>query len=227
MRKMLGVSAAVLLAALGGVASAEEFDLQALVAAAEAEPPMQVYSNTGKIVEQAEAFTKKYGDRGDRHQGERRGAARDGDPRGAGRQRAGRRDADQRRRRRRGAAPAGGLRRRAGCRPTSPTRSTRSYQDPLVIANEANVWAYNTQAYDECPIKNIWQLTEPEWKGKVALQDPLGKASYIDWFNQMATHGDDGDRRRLRGALRQAARDRRGDGDGGLGRRRSPPTARC
>ena len=66
------------------------------------------------------------------------------------------------------------------------------YQDPLVIANEANVWAYNTQAYDKCPIENIWQLTEPEWKGKVALQDPLGKASYIDWFNQMATHGDDG-----------------------------------
>ena len=92
------------------------------------------------------------------------------------------------------------------------------YRDPLVIANEANVWAYNTQAYDECPIENIWQLTEPEWKGKVALQDPLGKASYIDWFNQMATHGDDGDRRGLRGALRQAARDRRGDGDGGLGR---------
>jgi len=65
------------------------------------------------------------------------------------------------------------------------------YQDPLAIANEANVWAYNTQAYDKCPIENIWQLTEPEWKGKVALQDPLGKASYIDWFNQMAVHGDE------------------------------------
>ena len=61
----------------------------------------------------------------------------------------------------------------------------------LVIANEANVWAYNTQAHDTCPIENIWQLTEPEWKGKVALQDPLGKASYIDWFNQMAVHGDE------------------------------------
>ena len=64
------------------------------------------------------------------------------------------------------------------------------YHDPLVVSNEANLWAYNTQAYDKCPIENIWQLTEPEWKGKVALQDPLGKASYIDWFNQMAVHGD-------------------------------------
>jgi iron(III) transport system substrate-binding protein len=64
------------------------------------------------------------------------------------------------------------------------------YQDPLTVSNEANLWAYNTQAYDSCPVKNIWELTEPAWKGKVALQDPLGKASYTDWFNQMAAHAD-------------------------------------
>ena len=63
MRRMIASSLAALLAAgLGGAASAEEpFDLQALVAAAEAEPPLQVYSSTGKIVEQAEAFARKYG----------------------------------------------------------------------------------------------------------------------------------------------------------------------
>ena len=33
----------------------------ALIEAAEEEPPINVYSSTGKIVEQAEAFTKKYG----------------------------------------------------------------------------------------------------------------------------------------------------------------------
>jgi iron(III) transport system substrate-binding protein len=39
-------------------------------------------------------------------------------------------------------------------------------------------------------VSNIWQLTEPQWKGKVALQDPLGKPNYDDWFNQMQTHDD-------------------------------------
>jgi iron(III) transport system substrate-binding protein len=65
------------------------------------------------------------------------------------------------------------------------------YQNPLIVANDASVWAYNTEVYDKCPVTNIWQLTEPAWKGKVAMQDPLGKPTYDDWFNQMEMHGDD------------------------------------
>lgn len=65
------------------------------------------------------------------------------------------------------------------------------YQDPLTVVTSANVWSYNTALFDKCPVDNIWELTEPKWKGKVAMQDPLGKASYVDWFNQMAKHGDD------------------------------------
>lgn len=64
------------------------------------------------------------------------------------------------------------------------------YQDPLTVVTSANVWAYNTELFDKCPVSNIWELTDPKWKGKVAMQDPLGKASYVDWFNQMAKHGD-------------------------------------
>ena len=59
-----GASVAALLAAalLAGPAAAEEaFDLDALVEAAKAEPPITVYDSTGKIVEMAEDFTKKYG----------------------------------------------------------------------------------------------------------------------------------------------------------------------
>ncbi len=41
------------------------------------------------------------------------------------------------------------------------------------------------------PVSNIWELTEPKWKGKVALVDPLTKSTYTDWFNQMEAHGDD------------------------------------
>jgi iron(III) transport system substrate-binding protein len=188
---MIGVSVAALVAALGGTAWAEEpFDLQALVAAAEAEPPLQVYSNTGKIVEQAEAFTAKYGIEAT---GTKANAAAQlemvireaqaGNVQG---------DVMQISDVAAGAAqllPEGFV--ESWVPPDLADRIDPRYRDPLVIANEANLWAYNTQAYDKCPIENIWQLTEPEWKGKVALQDPLGKASYIDWFNQMATHGDD------------------------------------
>src|SRR5690606_5511811 len=40
---------------------AEGFDLDALIKAAQAEPPLTVYDSTGKIVEIAEAFSEKYG----------------------------------------------------------------------------------------------------------------------------------------------------------------------
>ena len=59
-----GASIAALFAAavLAGPAAAEEaFDLDALAAAAKAEPPITIYNSTGKIVEMAENFSKKYG----------------------------------------------------------------------------------------------------------------------------------------------------------------------
>lgn len=63
--------------------------------------------------------------------------------------------------------------------------------NPLVVVKSANVWAHNTEAFKTCPVTNIWQLAEPEWKGRVAMQDPLGKPAFTDWFSQMATYGDE------------------------------------
>ena len=56
-------SAAVLCLSFAPLAQAEDkpFDLNALIEAAKKEAPITVYAVTGKIVEQAEAFTKKYG----------------------------------------------------------------------------------------------------------------------------------------------------------------------
>ncbi|MCP1315796.1 ABC transporter substrate-binding protein, partial [Halomonas sp. 707D7] len=64
------------------------------------------------------------------------------------------------------------------------------YRDPLAVVMAPNVWAYNTALHDTCPVDNVWALTEPEWARRVTLQDPLGKPSYVDWFNQMAQHDD-------------------------------------
>lgn len=60
-----------------------------------------------------------------------------------------------------------------------------SMQDPLVMVSDSNLWTYNDEVYDTCPITNMWELTEPEWSGKVALEDPVGANKLLDWFSQM------------------------------------------
>lgn len=60
-----------------------------------------------------------------------------------------------------------------------------SMQDPLVMVSDSNLWTYNDEVYDTCPITNMWELTEPEWNGKVALEDPVGANKLLDWFSQM------------------------------------------
>jgi iron(III) transport system substrate-binding protein len=177
--------------ALGGAASAEEsFDLDALIAAAKKEKPITVYDSTGKIVEMAKNFAAKYGlsaegskvkasaqlemiireARANNIQGD---VSIVSDAPAAMAQ----------------LIPQGFA--ESWLPPDLAKNIPAEYQDPLTVVTSANVWSYNTALFDKCPVDNIWELTEPKWKGKVAMQDPLGKASYVDWFNQMAKHGDD------------------------------------
>ena len=42
---------------------------------------------------------------------------------------------------------------------------------------------YNAEAYpDGSPITNIWQLTEPQWQGKIMMQNPLDNLSWGSWI---------------------------------------------
>jgi len=168
---------------------ATAFDLEALVEKARSEPPITVYAVTGKIVETAEAFSKKYGVTAtgrkvnEAEQIElliREGRAGNvvGDVSVA---------ADV-------AAIAGQL---------IPSGLVQSWvpqdlagdispaaHDPLVIVTDPHVWTYNTEVFDACPVSNIWQLTEPAHARKVTMLDPLVKPNYADWFNQMEMHHD-------------------------------------
>jgi iron(III) transport system substrate-binding protein len=64
-------------------------------------------------------------------------------------------------------------------------------RNPLMVLSKANVWIYNPRVFPSgCPVDNIWDLTSPEWKGKVTLQDPLGKPNIVEWFNQMSSGYD-------------------------------------
>lgn len=40
------------------------------------------------------------------------------------------------------------------------------------------------------PVDNLWALTTEEWKGRVAIPDPLLRNETMFWFNQLATHED-------------------------------------
>ena len=51
-------------------------------------------------------------------------------------------------------------------------------------------WVYNDEKYKSCPVSNIWQLTDAQFKGRVAIADPLSNPKYPYWFNSMALNDD-------------------------------------
>ncbi|UJQ96020.1 ABC transporter substrate-binding protein [Mariluticola halotolerans] len=175
---------------MSSVAFADDtFDLDALIEAAKAEAPIQVYDSTGKIVEMADNFTAKYGVEAVgtkvKAQAQLEMVIREAQ--------AGNVQGDvtmisdapavmaQ-------LVPQGFV--TSWLSPDLKDKVAPRYQDPLVVVTMANVWAYNAELSDSCPVSNIWELTEPAWRGKVAMQDPLNKSVYTDWFNQMESHGD-------------------------------------
>src|SRR3546814_14930531 len=51
---------------------------------------------------------------------------------------------------------------------------------------------YNEAAYpDGSPVTNLWQLTLPEWTGKVLMADPTQRGELLDLLTQIALSGDE------------------------------------
>jgi iron(III) transport system substrate-binding protein len=167
------------------------FNLDALVAAAQKEGTLTVYSTSGDILKVADAFTKKYGikvnasksdDNNSIQKMTREAAANnytidmalfeDGPSLGA---------------------------------LLLPQKVVYSWlpgdlkddipaadQNPLNFIDKEQLFAYNSRLYPKgCPISNIWDLTTPDWAGKFTMQDPLVKPSLIWWFNELALTGND------------------------------------
>ncbi|KQY14003.1 ABC transporter substrate-binding protein [Rhizobium sp. Root482] len=176
--------------ALGGTARAEDvFNLDALIEAAKKEPPITVYAVTGKIVDTAEAFTAKYGVQASGKKvneatqvelmiREHQAGNIVGDVSLA---------TDV-------ASAMGQLLPESIVTSWTPpdieNDISEKLRNPLVVVSDPHVWTYNTEKYDKCPVTNIWQLTEPQWKGKLAMLDLFDKPLYADWFNQIETHHD-------------------------------------
>lgn len=54
------------------------------------------------------------------------------------------------------------------------------YTQPLLMGRlGTSVFAYNSELEETCPISNVWELTEPEWKGRFFIEDPLNDASTL------------------------------------------------
>lgn len=50
---------------------------------------------------------------------------------------------------------------------------------------------YNAGFYKEAPVTNWWDLTAPEFKGKVYTADPLSSPAFMDLFTTMVINSDD------------------------------------
>jgi iron(III) transport system substrate-binding protein len=65
-------------------------------------------------------------------------------------------------------------------------------QNPVVTAStETFGWVYNSELNDACPISNWWELTEPAWKGKVFIKDPINSAEDLGMLMSAVKHADD------------------------------------
>ena len=59
-------------------------------------------------------------------------------------------------------------------------------QVPLYI--ELTQLFYNSEAYpDGAPVSNIWEITQPEWKGRIMMQNPLDNVSWGSWIAGFCT----------------------------------------
>jgi iron(III) transport system substrate-binding protein len=66
------------------------------------------------------------------------------------------------------------------------------FEQPL-LANRLStkVVMYNEEAHPNgSPIKNLWDLTKPEWKGKVVMVDPNLRGDYLDFMAEVVLRSD-------------------------------------
>lgn len=171
------------------VEAAASFNLEELVAAAKQEGSVVAYDSSGDIVEVAKAFEAKYGIKAEGVK------AKSGDT------------AEKMTRENQagnvtidvtlfedGPVLVGELLPRKVVSTWIPPDLAKDIpegnRNPLLVLSKANVWAYNTGIYPNgCPVKNLWELTDPKWTGKVVMQDPLGKPTLVQWLSQSVGHG--------------------------------------
>lgn len=72
-------------------------------------------------------------------------------------------------------------------------RIPKANRDPLLVrVNEAMTFFYNGEAHpNAAPVKNIWELTEPKWKGRVGIKNPPASLSTFMGVATLVQHSDE------------------------------------
>lgn len=66
------------------------------------------------------------------------------------------------------------------------------YTEPLLMSRfGTSVFAYNSELEDTCPISNLWELTNPEWKNRFFIEDPLNDASTLSKLITIASKAEE------------------------------------
>ncbi|HCM26075.1 MAG TPA: ABC transporter substrate-binding protein [Treponema sp.] len=56
-------------------------------------------------------------------------------------------------------------------------------QNPLVFLWQPRIFGFNTDSYGPTtPVTNVWQMTEPKWKGKIIIRDPAMTPANLAFF---------------------------------------------
>lgn len=64
-------------------------------------------------------------------------------------------------------------------------------QNPLLFARINRIIGYNSEVYDGDPIESIWDLTLPEWSGKVIIRDPAITGEHQSFFAEIVRRSDE------------------------------------
>ena len=66
------------------------------------------------------------------------------------------------------------------------------HREPLLThVIEAYGIFYNAEAHPQPPIKTIWELTEPQWKGRFSMKSPAGSLTTLMMLAAIVEHSDE------------------------------------
>lgn len=64
-------------------------------------------------------------------------------------------------------------------------------REPILVGNiEAKVVFFNTEKYPTSPVDSLWDLTRPEWKGKVQMKDPMLTDENMNFLQMVVKNAD-------------------------------------
>jgi iron(III) transport system substrate-binding protein len=71
-------------------------------------------------------------------------------------------------------------------------RVPAEHREPLLThVIEAYGLLYNSEAYPKPPIKSIWELTEPQWKGRFSMKSPAGSLTTLMMLAAIVEHSEE------------------------------------